>query len=156
MLFKGEKTMKNLSIIIAFLAIILVACDAKDCEKCETTDTTDATAKVSEDCQNLCAKKGIDGDECKSYCETSRNEALCYWGCLEADTSSAECKKACYSVKKGDKCKACYDKCVDAGKKSEDCKTGCCSKKPDADAGSKPKEADAGATLPEDVSSTKK
>ena len=149
MLFKGEKTMRDLSIIIAFLAIVLVACGPKekDCEKdADSTKVTDVNK--SEDATEL--PQDATGTKAKD------KKYLCYVGCLEAEKSPKDCKKACYGDQKADDCKACYDKCVKAGKKSEDCKAGCCSKTPVADAGSKPKEADAGVTLPEDVSSTKK
>ena len=135
--------MRDLSIIIAFLAIVLVACapKEKDCEKdADSAKTADAT-ELPQDATGTKAKD-------KKY--------RCYVGCLEAEKSSQDCKKECYGDQKADDCKACYNKCVKAGKKSEDCKAGCCSKKPEADGGSKPKEADAGVTLPEDVSSTKK
>jgi hypothetical protein len=72
---------------------------------------------------------------------------LCYVGCLEAEKTSKDCKKECYGERKATDCKTCYNKCVKAGKKVDDCKKGCCPEK---------SEPDAGASLPEDVSSTKK
>ena len=78
------------------------ACDACPAEAADAKKLADASG-VSEDCQSLCAKKGVDGDECKSYCDAARKQALCYWGCLEADKSSAECKKGCYGDKKAGK-----------------------------------------------------
>ena len=126
--------MRDLSIIIAFLAIVLVACGEKDkdCEK--DTDSAKAT-----DVANL------PDDATKTKGEDTKY--LCYVGCLEAEASSKECKKLCYGDKKLTDCKTCYDKCVKAGKKVEDCKKGCCPEK---------SEPDAGASLPEDASSTKK
>ena len=95
--------MRDMSIIIAFLAIILVACGAKekDCEKDTASATAadvqaseDATQKVSKDCQDLCAKKGIDGDTCKAYCSDQRKKGACYAAC---EGSAGYCKKVCYN-----------------------------------------------------------
>ena len=95
--------MRDLSIIIAFLAIILVACapKEKDCEKdadtakaADVQTSEDATQKVSKDCQDLCAKKGIDGDTCKAYCSDQRKKGACYAAC---EGSAAYCKKVCYN-----------------------------------------------------------
>ena len=103
MLFKGEKTMRDLSIIIAFLAIVLVACapKEKDCEKdadsakaADVQTSEDATQKVSKDCQDLCAKKGIDGDTCKAYCSDQYKKGACYAAC---EGSAGYCKKVCYN-----------------------------------------------------------
>ena len=94
--------MRDLSIIIAFLAIVLVACapKEKDCEKdaesanaADVQTSEDATQKVSKDCQDLCAKKGIDGDTCKAYCAGERKKGVCYEACKG---SAGYCKKVCY------------------------------------------------------------
>ena len=94
--------MRDFSIIIAFLAIILVACapKEKDCEKddaiakaADVQTSEDATQKVSKDCQDLCAKKGIDGDTCKAYCSDQRKKGICYEACKG---SAGYCKKVCY------------------------------------------------------------
>ena len=95
--------MRDMSIIIAFLAIILVACGSKekDCDK--DTDSAkavdvqvseDTTQKVSKDCQDLCAKKGIDGNTCKAYCAGERKKGACYEACKG---SAGYCKKVCYN-----------------------------------------------------------
>ena len=95
--------MRDMSIIIAFLAIILVACGAKekDCKKDTDSATVadvqaseDATKKVSKDCQDLCAKKGFDGDKCKAWCADERKKGACYAAC---DGSAVYCKKVCYN-----------------------------------------------------------
>ena len=122
------------AIIIAFSA----ACGEKeaDCKK-------DAERAVSSDVD----KSGDAADLADAATLTDeQKKASCYSGCLGSDASKEECKKTCYGDwSKENKCKACYDKCVKAGKKEADCKAGCCSKKP---------EADAGASLPDDVSGT--
>ena len=95
--------MRDLSIIIAFLAIVLVACapKEKDCEKddasakaADVQTSEDATQKVSKDCQDLCAKKGIDGDTCKAYCSDQYKKGVCYAAC---EGSAGYCKKVCYN-----------------------------------------------------------
>ena len=126
--------MRDLSIIIAFLAIVLVACAPKE-KDCEKDANSAKTADATELPQDATETKAED------------TKYLCYVGCLEAEKQSKDCKKECYGDKKAVDCKVCYDKCVKAGKKVEDCKKGCCPKK---------SEADAGASLPEDVSQTKK
>jgi hypothetical protein len=96
--------MRDMSIIIiAFLAIILMACapKEKDCEKdtdggvaADVQTLEDTTQKVSKDCQDLCAKKGIDGDTCKAYCASERKKGVCYAACKG---SAGYCKKVCYN-----------------------------------------------------------
>ena len=95
--------MRDISIIIAFLAIILVACapKEKDCEKdadsakaADVQTSEDATQKGSKDCQDLCAKKGIDGDTCKTYCSDQYKKGACYAAC---EGSAGYCKKVCYN-----------------------------------------------------------
>ena len=87
--------MRDMSIIIAFLAIILVACGAKekDCEKDTASPTAadvqaseDAPQKVSKDCQDLCAKK--------AWCADQRKKGVCYAAC---EGSAGYCKKVCYN-----------------------------------------------------------
>lgn len=152
--------MKDFSIIIAFLAIVAVACSPKE-DDCDH----DADRTVAAD-----VEKGADAADladAATLTDKEKKEA-CYSGCLSSDMSKEDCKKACYGDwTKEDKCKTCYEKCVKAGKDEANCKAGCCPTKPEADAGSNPKEADveadAGATvetdsgtdLPEDVSATK-
>ena len=147
--------MKDFSIIIAFVAIVAVACSPKESES--DNDAHRAT------CNDV--EKGADATDLADANTLTDKEKKedCYVGCLESDMSKEDCKKACYGDwNKDDKCKTCYDKCVKAGKKEDDCKKGCCPTKSEADAGSKPKEADAGATvetdsgpdLPEDVSAS--
>ena len=95
--------MRELSIIIAFLAIVLVACSAKekDCEKgadstkaADVLVSEDTPKSVSKDCQDLCAKKGYDGDECKGWCAGERKKGACYAAC---EGSAGYCKKVCYN-----------------------------------------------------------
>ena len=95
--------MRDMSIIIAFLAIILVACGSKekDCDKdtdsakaADVQASEDTTKKVSKDCQDLCAKKGFDGDECKAWCADQRKKGVCYAAC---EGSAGYCKKVCYN-----------------------------------------------------------
>lgn len=152
--------MKDFSIIIAFLAIVAVACSPKedDCDH-DADRTVAADVEKGEDSADLA--------DAATLTDKEKKEA-CYSGCLSSDMSKEDCKKACYGDwTKEDKCKTCYEKCVKAGKDEANCKAGCCPTKPEADAGSNPKEADveadAGATvetdsgtdLPEDVSATK-
>ena len=122
------------AIFIAFSA----ACGEKeaDCKK-DADGAKAADVAKSEDSVDLADAATLTDEQKK---------ASCYSGCLGSDASKEECKKTCYGDwSKENKCKACYDKCVKAGKKEADCKAGCCSKKP---------EADAGASLPDDVSGT--
>ena len=87
------------------MAIILVACSAKekDCEKdtdsakaADVQTSEDTTQRVSKDCQDLCAKKGVDGDTCKAYCSGERKKGACYAAC---EGSAGHCKKVCYGKK---------------------------------------------------------
>ena len=90
--------MRDLSIIIAFLAIILAACGTNEADSpCDAGDTevidAEQTDHVSVDCKDLCAKKGLDGDECIAYCASERKKGVCYEACKG---SAGYCKKVCY------------------------------------------------------------
>ena len=96
--------MKNF-ITFMFVAILFLAtgCGDKEEKVCNTEDAVvdvSNTDKVSKDCQDLCAKKGIDGDTCKAYCAVQYKKGVCYEECK----GTAEyCKKVCYDKKdKGD------------------------------------------------------
>jgi hypothetical protein len=84
-----------------FVAILFLAtgCGDKEEKVCNTEDAVvdvSNTDKVSKDCQDLCAKKGIDGDTCKAYCSDERKKGVCYAAC---EGSAGYCKKVCYGKK---------------------------------------------------------
>jgi len=96
--------MKNF-ITFMFVALLFLATSCGSTAE-EERATKDAVADVadaglvSQDCQDLCAKKGIDGDTCKAYCAVQYKKGVCYEECK----GTAEyCKKACFGKKaKGD------------------------------------------------------
>ena len=93
--------MRNLTMLImgVTLLFLAVSCGDKEEKVCDTKDVVaDAnnTEKVSKDCQDLCAKKGIDGDTCKAYCSGERKKGACYEAC---EGSAGYCKKVCYGKK---------------------------------------------------------
>ncbi len=95
--------MKNF-ITFMFVALLFLAtsCGSEEGPACDAgeagaADVADAGI-VSKDCQDLCAKKGVDGDTCKAYCAVQYKKGVCYEECK----GTAEyCKKVCYG-KKGD------------------------------------------------------
>ena len=92
--------MKNF-ITFMFVAILFLAtgCGDKEEKVCNTEDAVadvSNTDKVSKDCQDLCAKKGVDGDTCKAYCSGERKKGACYAAC---EGSAGHCKKVCYGKK---------------------------------------------------------
>ena len=83
---------------VAFL-FLAISCGDKEEKVCNTEDAVadvSNTDKVSKDCQDLCAKKGIDGDTCKAYCSGERKKGVCYAAC---EGSAGYCKKVCYGKK---------------------------------------------------------
>ena len=83
---------------VAFL-FLAISCGDKEEKVCNTEDAVadvSNTDKVSKDCQDLCAKKGIDGDTCKAYCSGERKKGACYAAC---EGSAGHCKKVCYGKK---------------------------------------------------------
>ena len=92
--------MKNfITFMFVALMFLAISCGDKEEKVCNTEDAVaDAsnTDKVSKDCQDLCAKKGIDGDTCKAYCSGERKKGACYAAC---EGSAGHCKKVCYGKK---------------------------------------------------------
>ena len=90
--------MKNfITFMFVALLFLAISCGDKEEAACDTgeavaVDAADA-GHVSKDCQDLCAKKGIDGDKCKAYCASERKKGVCYEACKG---SSGYCKKVCY------------------------------------------------------------
>tara|TARA_R110002020_G_scaffold101258_1_gene238689 strand:+ start:1244 stop:1552 length:309 start_codon:yes stop_codon:yes gene_type:complete len=75
--------MRNLTMLImgATLLFLAASCGDKEEKACDAGETTaDVVKKEKED---------------KNY--------LCYIGCLEAEKTKVDCKKACYAGKKGEK-----------------------------------------------------
>jgi hypothetical protein len=98
-LYKEENKMKNF-ITFMFVALLLLATSCGIKADAATEDAVAADAAdaglVSKDCQDLCAKKGIDGDTCKAYCAVQYKKGVCYEECK----GTAEyCKKVCYGKK---------------------------------------------------------
>ena len=93
--------MKNfITFMFVGLLFLAISCGDKEKAACDTgeavaADVADA-GTVSKDCQDLCAKKGVDGDTCKAYCSGERKKGACYAAC---EGSAGYCKKACYSKK---------------------------------------------------------
>ena len=97
--------MKNF-ITFMFVALLFLATSCGDKEEavCDTGEAVAADADgdglVSKDCQDLCAKKGIDGDTCKAYCAVQYKKGVCYEECKD---TAEYCKNACFGKKaKGD------------------------------------------------------
>ena len=94
--------MRNLFMLIMGVTLLFLAisCGDKEESACDTGEAVAADAAnaglVSKDCQDLCAKKGIDGDTCKAYCSDERKKGTCYAAC---EGSAGYCKKACYGKK---------------------------------------------------------
>ena len=92
--------MKNF-ITFMFVALLFLAISCGDKEE-GAPDDKDAVAdvadgaRVSKDCQDLCAKKGVDGDTCRAYCSGERKKGACYAAC---EGSAGHCKKVCYGKK---------------------------------------------------------
>ena len=93
--------MKNfITFMFVGLLFLAISCGDKEKAACDTgeasaADVADA-GTVSKDCQDLCAKKGIDGDTCKAYCSGERKKGACYAAC---EGSAGHCKKVCYGKK---------------------------------------------------------
>ena len=92
--------MKNfITFMFAALLFLAISCGDKEEAACDTEDAVvdvGNTDTVSKDCQDLCAKKGIDGDTCKAYCSGERKKGACYAAC---EGSAGHCKKVCYGKK---------------------------------------------------------
>ena len=92
--------MKNfITFMFVALLFLAISCGDKEEKVCNTEDAVadvSNTDKVSKDCQDLCAKKGIDGDECKAYCAVQYKKGVCYEAC---EGSAGYCKKVCYGKK---------------------------------------------------------
>jgi len=96
--------MKNfITFMFVALLFLAISCGSEEGPACDTEDAVvdvSNTDTVSKDCQDLCAKKGIDGDTCKAYCSDERKKGACYAAC---EGSAGHCKKVCYDKKdKGD------------------------------------------------------
>jgi|TARA_R110002060_G_C2098962_1_gene97544 hypothetical protein len=97
--------MKNfITYMFVALLFLAISCGDKEEAVCDTGEAVaaveDGAGHVSKDCQDLCAKKGIDGDKCKAYCASERKKGVCYEECKD---TAEYCKKACYGKKaKGD------------------------------------------------------
>ena len=97
--------MKNfITFMFVALLFLAISCGDKEEAVCDTGEAVaadaDGTGLVSKDCQDLCAKKGIDGDKCRAYCVVERKKGVCYEECKD---TAEYCKKACYGKKaKGD------------------------------------------------------
>ena len=97
--------MKNfITFMFVALLFLAISCGDKEEAACDAgeaaaADVADA-GLVSKDCQDLCAKKGIDGDKCRAYCVVEHKKGVCYQDC---EGTVEYCKKACYGKKaKGD------------------------------------------------------
>jgi len=92
--------MKNfITFMFVALLFLAISCGDKEEAVCDTGDAVvdvSNTDKVSKDCQDLCTKKGIDGDTCKAYCSDERKKGACYAAC---EGSAGHCKKVCYGKK---------------------------------------------------------
>ena len=92
--------MKNfITFMFVALLFLAISCGDKEEKVCNTEDAVADVSnadKVSKDCQDLCAKKGIDGDECKAYCAVQYKKGVCYEAC---EGSAGYCKKGCYGKK---------------------------------------------------------
>ena len=92
--------MKNfITFMFVALLFLAISCGDKEEKVCNTEDAVadvSNTGTVSKDCQDLCAKKGIDGDTCKAYCSGERKKGACYAAC---EGSAGHCKKVCYGKK---------------------------------------------------------
>ena len=92
--------MKNfITFMFVALLFLAISCGDKEEKVCNTEDAVadvSNAGKVSKDCQDLCAKKGIDGDTCKAYCSGERKKGTCYAAC---EGSAGHCKKVCYGKK---------------------------------------------------------
>jgi len=92
--------MKNfITFMFVALLFLAISCGDKEEAACDTEDAVvdvSNTDTVSKDCQDLCAKKGVDGDTCKAYCAVQYKKGVCYEECK----GTAEyCKKVCYGKK---------------------------------------------------------
>ena len=92
--------MKNfITFMFVALLFLAISCGDKEEKVCNTEDAVadvSNAGKVSKDCQDLCAKKVIDGDECKAYCAVQYKKGVCYEAC---EGSAGYCKKVCYGKK---------------------------------------------------------
>ena len=92
--------MKNfITFMFVALMFLAISCGDKEEKVCNTEDAVadvSNTGIVSKDCQDLCAKKGIDGDTCMAYCSGERKKGACYAAC---EGSAGHCKKVCYGKK---------------------------------------------------------
>ena len=84
---------------VAFL-FLAISCGSEEGPACDAGEAGAAVVAdagiVSKDCQDLCAKKGIDGDTCKAYCSGERKKGACYAAC---EGAAGHCKKVCYGKK---------------------------------------------------------
>ena len=131
--------MKNLIIILAFMAFVLAACNTKK----EDAAECDASAASSTD---VVQGKGVTGGDATSASTdaSGMSDILADGFPNVSDVDSPK-----------DKAKECYNECIKTDMSKEDCKKSCYGDWTKKDVESKDKDKDAGADIPDDVSETK-